>query len=320
MTVIARVFGGLGNQLFIYASARALAARAGTKLMLDTVSGFEEDRLFGRVFLLDHFNVQYTSACGHDPLLQPTGAGKAARAIARRINRMLPENRRFYFTDGMDPFRQEATEKALRSRIYLDGYWQDEANFRDIAQQTRRELTLKKPPTAAAAGLAGRMRKEESVAVHYRTQVGTGNDQRGMKRLPASYYRACLLELRARLKAPHLYCFMDADSQLSEDLTGGLPYTVITHENPNEFAFEDIWLMAQCRHFVIANSTFSWWGAWLGSDPGKLVLAPLHGKESSVLSGFPKPVNSARSRHEESGQIAISLYAASCEARQEVVA
>jgi hypothetical protein len=273
--VIARVFGGLGNQLFIYAAARALALRNHTDLVLDTKSGFGEDRLFHRAFLLDHFNVRYVPVSPHNLLLRPALAGRLTRAVVRRVNRALPWPRRFYFTDNATFFDERILFLGSKQkRIYLDGYWQNEAYFHDHATTLRDELTLTTEPTGISMSLAKKMASCDSVAVHYRTLVGKRNDKRNIGRLPRPYYESCFRALRARLTNPHLFLFADSDSAFDQPFTAGLPYTCVTHNHSADRPYEDLWLMSQCKHHIIANSTFSWWGAWLCNNQAKFVFAP----------------------------------------------
>jgi hypothetical protein len=272
--VIARIFGGLGNQLFIYAAARSLALRWNTELQLDTVSGFEEDVLFHRSFMLDRFKVTYTPAGRMDILLQPSCIGRLTRAVARRTNRALPLGARFYITDDSGRATHGLRAVTRRPRVYLDGYWQDSECFTDYEAVIREELQLKCEPDGKERLLASEMADCDSIAVHFRTLAGAGNDTRPIMRLPHSYYQSCFSELRQRVRDPHLYCFADAALEIGPELTAGIPYTVISHDLPDEHACNDLWLMTQCKHHVIANSTFSWWGAWLGRHPHKIVMAP----------------------------------------------
>jgi hypothetical protein len=272
--VIARVFGGLGNQLFIYAAARSLALRRGSDLVLDTVSGFKEDTLFHRRFLLDRFNVSYKDAGSSDILLRPTMIGRVSRAIARRANRALPPKSRFYIADDMRRADRGILQGSQRAHVYLEGYWQSEECFRDHEATIRSELTPRHKPDKKTRSLAAEMACCDSVSVHFRTLVGSGNDTRPMARLSQTYYQSCFRELKERLANPHLYCFADSGVGLERILPEGMPTTVISHPNPDDCACEDLWLMTQCKHHVIANSTFSWWGAWLGRSSGQIVMAP----------------------------------------------
>lgn len=281
--VIARVFGGLGNQLFIYAAARSLALRNHAELVLDTTSGFKEDRFFHRQFLLDRFNVQYSPACAHDLLLRPTPFGRIARAAARRANRVLPCSYRFYLTEETG-FAHHNAPMGAGKRIYLEGYWQSEEYFKGCEAAIRRDLTLTTPPGAYSQTVAGEIARTDSVAVHYRSLVGVGKDTRGSVRLPRTYYQNCLRIVKQHLMRPHLFFFADCAGAFDDLVTADLPYTLIAHDRPDDHACEDLWLMSRCKHHVIANSTFSWWGAWLGENPGKIVFAP---REDQYLRAAP---------------------------------
>jgi Glycosyl transferase family 11 len=272
--VVARMFGGLGNQLFIYATARALALRNDTDLALDTTSGFAEDHDFHRQFLLRNFAIQYTPISTSDLI---AGAGrfrKGVRALCRRLNRRLPYSWKFYFTDEGSSFDSRFVSVPLRGRTYLDGYWQSEEYFADYEATIRSELTIATPLDDRSIALARQMEKCESIAIHFRTLVGSGADTRQMKRLPSNYYQRSLRWLASRTREPHLFCFCDSPDGFGQIETEGCRFTSVTHNNNDAKSYEDLWLMTRCKHHIIANSTFSWWGAWLSPYTDRMVVAP----------------------------------------------
>jgi hypothetical protein len=283
--VIARVFGGLGNQLFIYAAARSLALRNSTDLVLDIRSGFKEDRLFHREYLLDRFNIESRQPHPDSLLTRPDATGRTLRAVTRRVNRLLPWPWRFHLTEEVLPFDSRLLSQHFRHPVYLDGYWQSEEYFTDYEREIKRDFTLTVPPHGDAHLLAIEMAKSDSIAIHYRTLVGMGNDTRGLSRLSAKYYQHCIRTLKGLLKHPHLYCFSDNANGLEEAITEGVTCTMVKRDRPDSYACEDLWLMLHCKHHIIANSTFSWWGAWLCDNPTKLVMAPATVRSLSSAHG-----------------------------------
>ena len=140
--VIVRVFGGLGNQLFIYAAARSLALRNSTDLVLDIRSGFKEDRLFHREYLLDRFNVKFRQPHPDSLLIRPNAAGRTLRLVTRRVNRLLPWPCRFYLTEEVLPFDSRLLLQRSRRTVYLEGYWQSEEYFTDYEGEIKKRLHI----------------------------------------------------------------------------------------------------------------------------------------------------------------------------------
>ena len=128
--VIARVLGGLGNQLFIYAATRRLALTNNVPLKLDIISGFKWDSDFKRKYLLHQFNIQAEIASQWDSFVSP--CGRIRRNFLRRINKTVSFKNRFYITEESKEFDTRILQLKVRNRVYLEGYWQSEKYFKDI--------------------------------------------------------------------------------------------------------------------------------------------------------------------------------------------
>lgn len=260
--IIARVYGGLGNQLFIYATARALSLRMEQPLFLDPHNGYADDR-FGRSFQLPLFHIEArilepAAAAAYDPLTR-------RHYWRRKLNRCLPLSWRWFveerkaFIDGLLHLRGGRVR-------YLDGYWQSARYFGDHAATLRRELQLRQPVRPHTHELGARMQQEDSICLHAR-RVDYGH------LLDADYYHRAVARIVTPAMQPVFYVFSDSMEWARDHLK--LPGTVHYVEgNGEQFNYEDLWLMSQCRHHIIANSSFSWWGAWLKQDPDGPVVAP----------------------------------------------
>lgn len=260
--VTARVIGGLGNQLFIYAAARALAVRNGVALELDTISGYTADE-YGRTYDLQHFQIKATQASGWHCFADESGERR--RYWTRKINGFLPFRCRRYIRQDR-PFEHRLVKLRVSGRLYIEGYWQDEKYFKDVASLIRMELQPQASPSADNLVLAQKMASVDSVCLHARRH------QYEFK-LPPVYYSEAIRRIKTLVPNAHFFCFSDDVGWVRENIVADSPLTIVSEDGKNKNC-DDLWLMTQCKHYIIANSTFSWWGAWLNPDPNKIVLAP----------------------------------------------
>ena len=275
--IIARVEGGIGNQLFIYAAARALALRTGSQLKLDIWNaGYQESNRYGSRYQLDEFNI--VGDVAERAEVVPYMRDSRGFYWRRKINRRLPLALRGIIEER-SLFEPRLLTFKPRSLVYLVGYWQREEYFRDPANVIRRELTLQREPSRQSLEVAQRMRQSESAFVHVR-RIDYQH------RLSIEYYGAALEMLRERVKRPTLFVFGDDLQWARRELPLPVDAQFVEH-NGDSRNYEDLWLMTQCRHAVIANSSFSWWGAWLNDEPDRTVIAPgAWGYRASPASGW----------------------------------
>lgn len=166
--------------------------------------------------------------------------------------------------------------------VYLEGYWQSENYFKDAEVTIRQDLQIKPPIDAANIEMANIIRGCKAVALHVR--FFDLPQSSGRNNAPSDYYSRAL-ELMDRLD-PHSHYFLFSDQPEAARSHISLPesrVTLVAHNKGDENAYADLWLMTQCQHFIIANSTFSWWGAWLSANPKKIVIAPSFEKRDGVM-------------------------------------
>lgn len=270
------LFGGLGNQMFQYAAGKALAHRHGVELSLD-LSGFQVDRL--RSFMLDSLQVPETAG----DLSMAAGTGYFFRARRRqRIERVLGRVRLPglpSFSDGyLEPhFHYDPAFANLGASTQLFGYFQSERYFSSIADEICGYFQPREPLGSIAAEVAREISKGTlPVSVHVRrgdyVQAATAAVH-GL--LDEKYYRKALAEIERRLgEYPKLFVFSDDLDAAAQVLSFVPPQRVTYVRSDPERPWDDMMLISKCRHHVIANSSFSWWGAWLNRSPDKIVAAP----------------------------------------------
>lgn len=267
-TITVRLIGGLGNQLFQYAAARALALRHEAQVKLD-LSGFESYGL--RRYELDAYPIvagiatpeEVAAIDAHQP---------ASGLLDRVLARLRPRPAQHY----REPHYHYDPELARQSLpIFMDGYWQSERYFIDAADVIRQELTPREVLDPNNAAVAADIGKVNAVSLHVRrgdyVSNSHTNSYHGVCTL--DYYRAAVAYIRDKVAEPHLFVFSDDHDWTRDNLKLDLPTTYVV-ANAADRGFRDMQLMSLCRHHVIANSSFSWWGAWLNPSPAKIVVAP----------------------------------------------
>jgi hypothetical protein len=271
--IVTRLMGGLGNQMFQYAAGRALALRTGAMLKLD-ISYYDTHR--DRRYALGCFRIEAARARERD--LVPFGlAGRRwpgrLEGIERRLRARLASKR--FPIRRERGFRFDPAVVRLQGFVYLEGYWQSEKYFQDQAAVLQREFEPVEPFDPANVRLAADIDAVNAVSVHVRrgdfAGVGATNRYHGM--CSVDYYRAAVAYVAAKTPAPQFFVFSDEPEWVRAHLELGVPASVIDINSPDQ-GYRDMQLMARCRHHITANSSFSWWGAWLGRAPEKIVVCP----------------------------------------------
>ncbi|HVN40475.1 MAG TPA: alpha-1,2-fucosyltransferase [Myxococcota bacterium] len=267
--IVTRISGGLGNQMFQYAAGRRLALARATGLLLD-LSPLDDPRVATpRCYELHAFPIRAAIASAAElEAIAPRRDSLAAR-IARRAcgaRRSAATERHFHF----DPEVLDLPDGSC-----LHGYWQSERYFADVADDVRRELTVERPATGRNAELLERIDACNAVSVHVRrgdyVSLPPVRATHGV--CPLDYYERAARTLAERVADPVFFVFSDDPDWVRDHLRLDGEMVQVDHNRP-EAGSEDMRLMSRCAHHVIANSTFSWWGAWLDPRPEKIVVAP----------------------------------------------
>lgn len=282
--IVARIKGGLGNQLFCYAAARRLSLVSDAELVLDDVTGFMRDLKYCRKYALDRFRIRGRKAT---PWERMEPYERYRRAFAKLAARRRPfELRRYIDQEGIE-FDSRLLTVKVRGTIYLDGLWQSEGYFKDIEPAIREDLRIISPEDPINRGMAARIVASNAVAVHVRW-FDSPDSKDATHNASTDYYHRAINEISRAVSDPHFFLFSD-DPESARRLLG-LPEnrsTCLDHNQGDENAYADLWLMSQCKHFIIANSTFSWWGAWLANYHGKTIIAPRLRLSGMTAWGFP---------------------------------
>ncbi|MGN7722714.1 alpha-1,2-fucosyltransferase [Chitinophaga sp. 22620] len=255
--ILVQLKGGLGNQMFQYAAGRTLALQHDVPLFLD--KGSYEPKQAG-MYGLDGLRIA-ASVAGEDMIPRPGLLQKA-------FNRLAPAPwRRIFRERGMD---FDPRFFSLRPPVYLKGYWQSWKYFGPQAAQIRQDFTFSLEFSPAIRAKAAELPQQETVAMHFRRGDYTNSEAAAFHGvLGPDYYEKAV----QRFSGAKFIIFTNDPAWVRHNLPAGIDYEILSG-SLSHTQYEDLFLMSRCRHQVIANSSFSWWAAWLNGHPDRQVVAP----------------------------------------------
>ena len=265
--IATHIYGGLGNQMFQLAHGLSLAARLQTELVIDT-RYYDRKRPTGMALSLSHFDIKAPEITRHRlPAVMDDGLFAFLKA------QISGTDWQFYREAGP---AYDAATRTLPDSTYLRGYWQSERYFNDHADLVRDRLQLLTPPGDETLTVMKAQDACLPVSLHIRRGDYVSNVKFSsiFGTCDLDYYRRAADRIAANSATePTFFAFSDDPDWVAENLK--LPYeTVLVRHNGPDQNYDDIRLMTRCRHHIIANSSFSWWGGWLNPDPDKIVIAP----------------------------------------------
>lgn len=266
--VITIAKGGIGNQLFIYSAGRSLAENLGYDHFIESEIGFTNDS-YKRSFLLNKFPIQSTILPSHQ---LPFKTLKHPRhKLIRSYNKFLPLQFRSYIAEshGINPHKFQ-NFKSKRKHIILNGNWCDEEFFIKHSYSLRRELTPPKDDDSKNIRILERIKKSSNSAFIHVRRI------RYKSKLDMEYYFNAIQKLKSQVGECDFFLFSDDFGWVNEKFKGHIDFIPVQHNKNNELA--DLWLMSHCKHAITANSTFSWWGAWLGKTKMeyRFIISPVN--------------------------------------------
>jgi len=264
--IIVKIIGGLGNQMFQYALARSLEKKTNLEVKID-INGFETYKT--QNYSLDKLNIKNNMFATKE---------EVEKLCSRNIIQSLYNN---FFSKDNKIFKESTFDYSgdvfnVGDNTYIEGYWQSEKYFKDIENIIRDEFLFKKLIRTKNLELANKIKKTNSISLHIRRGDYINNSQAykihgGICTL--DYYKRAVSFIADKTKEPHFYVYSDDIMWAKENLELKYP-TIFVDWNTGEDSYRDMQLMSLCDHNIIANSTFSWWGAWLNNNKNKIVIAP----------------------------------------------
>lgn len=271
--IITKLYGGLGNQLFQYALGRVLANKLKTVLKLD-ISWFElENSLTARNYELSFLNIQENFA----------SADEIEFCKLQKRNYMFGPLRKFlnkpkyyvgnYREKELFVYDEEVLNQCINT--YFDGYWQSYKYTDKIREILLSEFSLKKSFDDKNKNTLKKMNSVNSVSVHIRRGDYVNNEQVNKVHGVCSldYYNNAIEIIAKKVDNPFFFVFSDDIEWVKNNLKTEHSLILVDYNDSNS-GYLDMMLMKNCKHSIIANSSFSWWGAWLNEDPQKIVISP----------------------------------------------
>lgn len=269
--------GGLGNQMFQYAFALALARKFNCEVVFD-FSYFEDVKkceiVTTRAFELDVFNIE----CRHAEeknlaqVKRPEFKSKLENTFAKIFPKMFGIN---YVREKHNSIYDKRIFKNP-DYLYYEGYFQNEKYFKHLRNQLLKDFSIKVPIGGENQTVLDQIMDTNSVSIHIRrgdyVTLDYVNKIHGTCSL--DYYKKAIEYITKRVENPHFFLFSDDIKWVIENLKIESPYTVVDYNQGKGWL--DMHLMKNCKHNIIANSSFSWWGAWLNENPDKIVIAPIN--------------------------------------------
>lgn len=265
------MMGGLGNQLFQYALGRRLAVERGDKLKLD-LSWFQKQTL--RKYRLDQYQISAEIADENDLKYFDYMKRKDFFArIFKQYQSLLPYYRRRYVVQIGNEFDPAIFN--VPDKVFLKGYWQSEQYFKPIEKIIRQDFQLKSPLTPNYQSLSAQIQSSVSISIHIRRGDYAHNPHFNARygSLTLEYYQRAVELIRLKVPDPLFFIFSDEPEWVQNNFCLESPSIIIQEDGENSDV-QQLYLMSLCNHHIIANSSYSWWGAWLGVSPDKIVISP----------------------------------------------
>lgn len=262
------IFDGLGNQMFQYAFYKKMKKiYKNVYGNIDTFNrdmkihnGYELNRVFG--IEVEEKNIIFDNFFSRVRLKKITIFHKIIHKILKELNFIV------YIENWSESIEEKLNKKGI---VFYNGWWQSEKFFKDISEEIRKDFTFSKFMGEKNLEISKRIKNSNSISIHIRRGDYLGD--KGLGGLaPLEYYRRAIEYIKTRVDNPYFFIFSNDIEWCRKNLD--LENCYYVDWNKGEESYRDMQLMSLCKHNIIPNSSFSWWGAWLNNNPNKIVIAP----------------------------------------------
>lgn len=268
--IISQIIGGLGNQMFQVACGLSVAKNANTSLKLD-VSAFDNYKLHHGFELNSVFSGEFEIA-SREEISEVMGVKKhpMTRKVLRKLNKGNAGSN--YVIEPT--FKYWPDIARIRNNTYLEGYWQSEKYFQGVSSIVHEKFTFKGGLKDLNEKIFSEMLSKNSVSLHIRRgdYISNKKNMDIYNVCSLQYYKDAIHHMEKHIPNAVYYVFSDDIAWAKQNLTSK-PFVFVDHNHSNN-SYLDMRLMSYCKHNIIANSSFSWWAAWLNSNDEKIVIAP----------------------------------------------
>lgn len=280
--IVVKLMGGLGNQMFQYAFAKNLAIKNNTVLKVDL--SFLLDRTPRENFIFREYdlgifklNVEQIEKDQLQKFLSPGSQSFFDRFLGKKkIDTQTIKEQFFYF---------DAANISINENIYLEGYWQTEKYFKEIESIIKNDFSFRYPLSELETTLNDQILFTNSICVNFRrtdfVNLKNSADTHGVTEM--DYYEQAVALITDKVSDPHFYIFSDDIEWCKENVKLDYPMTFVDHQYKGVKFSSYLQLMKNCKHFIIPNSTFAWWAAWLAENENKVVIAPKNWFKDEIL-------------------------------------
>lgn len=267
MRIVVDIKGGYGNQLFCYAIGYALSRKMNAQLWLD-ISMLDNQKVNGRKAEIFNLKISYDKVVSYryykHLLMRKFG-----------INRMLKKNAIGWFTSEYKEkqiMQFDSDVMKISKDTYLDGFWQNYRYFESYRDELLPLLFPKEQKTESVSELEKQMKQRTSVSIHIRR----GDYLELAWNLPMSYYERAMQKMEEILDdCPQYYIFSDDMNYVKDFFKNSTRKLVYVDYSSDNHVRDDMYLMSKCKHHIIANSSYSWWGAYQNTNVNKKVVCPI---------------------------------------------
>lgn len=286
MVVVGLKSAGIGNCMFQYAAAKALAVKTKSFVKLD-VSGLKEQQMPFRSYTDSDIMLMLEQSLGafdidlnvaSDLEVQTLRGWGNERSVANKIKKKIRQKFGMFPATYFQEKKRHAYDTSLfncTGDVYIDGLFINPRYFDDINWELKKVFQFKPLLDEKNLSVASEIASSDSVSIHVRrgdfaNPVATGNIYPVYGR---DYYKKAIEIIQEKVFVPKFYIFSDDIEWVSDNLDF-IDNRVIVNHNSIDKGYADLWLMSICKHNIITNSTFSWWAAWLNDNPEKVVVCP----------------------------------------------
>ena len=272
--IIVSLFGGLGNQMFQYACGKSVASRLGVELKLDV--SLVQDRAERKNFTYRDYELGVFKIKEEIATIEEVRQYIPNLWNSKLYLKQLYKLKRFFngnsFYNEKLKFIYNKDIEQVKDNTYLYGYFQTEIYFKTLRNELLQIFRIQQEIDLINSSLISQMKSENSISIHVRRGDYLNSPFEILD--IQNYYQKAIEFIQKEINSPVFYIFTNDYLWVEKNFELlNIKKTIVKINSDNQ-SYLDMILMSNCKHNICANSSFSWWGAWLNTNPSKIVIAP----------------------------------------------